>query len=209
MKIANVVYENLVNHTQVEYINYIQKPVSYTDIDRTLPTLYVGWKFMKSCNDDNIIINADILSKCIIPNKLYWEFSFNEYKSMSIIGVNGFVDKAPELYFSSRFNYTNFDPTYLNIHNVNDFLSVLPNKIDRIYKYKNECLYMVIENEIIGVNLKLLNYLKFDLDIFSIELLNRCDEYIDDFDGNIYMSYYKIYNGFDLLKRFIVTIIAK
>ena len=68
MKIANIVYEkNLVNHTKVDYINYVNGEVKYNNLDTSLPTLYVGWSFMKQCNPDNEIIqNANILYKKII-----------------------------------------------------------------------------------------------------------------------------------------------
>jgi hypothetical protein len=209
MKIANVVYEELVNHIESDYINYINKSVNYNEIDNTLPTLYVGWRFMKSCNNNEKIMDADILTKCIIPNKLYWEFSFNEYKSLNIIGVYSFVAKAPDLYFRSRYNYVNIDPTFLNIRTSIDFLDVLPKSIDRIYKYKNECIYLLHDNEIIGINLRLIKFLNFDQEIFFKELSSRCPNYIDDLNGDEYMKYYKIYDRFESLKRFVVTMIAK
>jgi hypothetical protein len=209
MKIANVVYEELVNHIEVDYVNYIQKSVNYNEIDNLLPTLYVGWRFMKSCNSNEKIMDADILTKCIIPNKLYWEFSFNEYKSMSINGVNSFVTKAPELYFQSRYNYVNIDPTFLNIKNSIDLLYILPKNIDWIYKYKNECIYLLYNNEIIGINLRLIKFLNFDQDVFFKELSDRCPNFMDDINGNEYMKHYKIYDRFELLKRFVVTMIAK
>jgi hypothetical protein len=50
MKIANVIYEKeLVNHTIVDYVNYINVATEYDSLDKTLPTLYVGWSFMKAC----------------------------------------------------------------------------------------------------------------------------------------------------------------
>ena len=65
MKIANIIYEDdLVNYTKVEYINYFNESKKYEEIDKSLPTLYVGWSFMKDCNpDDEVIQNADILKK--------------------------------------------------------------------------------------------------------------------------------------------------
>ena len=72
MKLGNIIYEKeLVNHTKVDYINYFNKPQIYHSLDKTLPTLYVGWSFMKSCNEFNDIIqNANILHKKIVANEL-------------------------------------------------------------------------------------------------------------------------------------------
>ena len=68
MKIANIIHEKeLVNHTKAEYVNYINKPTAYEDLDTTLPTLYVGWSLMKDSNPKNELIqNADILKKKIV-----------------------------------------------------------------------------------------------------------------------------------------------
>jgi len=71
MIIANIVYEKeLVNHVEVEYINYYRGLTEYDKLDKSLPTLYVGWSFMKSCNPNNEIIqNANILHKKIVANE--------------------------------------------------------------------------------------------------------------------------------------------
>ena len=63
IKLANIIYEkDLVNHTKLDYVNYFNKPQNYDSIDKSLPTLYVGWSFMKACNEFNEIIqNANIL----------------------------------------------------------------------------------------------------------------------------------------------------
>src|ERR1035437_9527580 len=97
MKIANVIYEKeLVNHIKSEYINYFNEPVEYNKLNELfqhenyshlmppqsyelLPTLYVGWSFMKICNPNNEIIkNANILHKKIVSNELYWEYRSEE-----------------------------------------------------------------------------------------------------------------------------------
>ena len=104
MKIANIIHEKeLVNHTKAEYINYFNEPKVYDELDKSLPTLYVGWSFMKACNpDDPIIQNADILKKKIITNELYWEFSFRESKPSHVKGVDTFAGLVPQFYFSPK-----------------------------------------------------------------------------------------------------------
>ena len=61
MKIANIVHEeDLINHTKVDYVNYYNEPKRLEEIDYTLPTLYVGWSFMRETNPNNELIqNAD------------------------------------------------------------------------------------------------------------------------------------------------------
>ena len=105
MKIGNIIFENeLVNHSKVEYINYINEATSYDELDKTLPTLYVGWSFMKECNPNNEIIqNANILHKKIIQNELFWECSFKESKSSHIKGTESFVNSVPQFYFTPKY----------------------------------------------------------------------------------------------------------
>ncbi|MCK9416993.1 hypothetical protein M0Q97_10075 [Candidatus Dojkabacteria bacterium] len=208
MKIANVIYEkDLVNHTMVNYVNYINESFEYDKIDKTLPTLYVGWSFMKSCNSNNeIIMKADILKKKIITNELYWEFSFEESKTSHVKGVNTFVNLAPQFYFSPKYIYTNLDPVFFQIKDVQDLMDVLPKKIDTCYNYINEMLYVLSDNKIWGVNLGMYRYFQFNVQDAQTKIADRAKNMISDIDGSYYQSYYKIFPNFINLKRYLVTL---
>lgn len=208
MKIANVIYEKeLVNHSMVDYVNYIKEPLEYDKIDKTLPTLYVGWSFMKSCNPNNDIFkNADILKKKIITNELYWEFSFEESKASHVKGINTFVNLAPQFYFSPKYIYTNLDPVFFQIKDIQDLMDVLPKKIDNLYNYKDEMLYILSENKIWGVNLKMYEYFQFKIEDIVVNIKGRTKAAISDMDGSHYQSYYKLFPNFTHLKRYLVTL---
>jgi hypothetical protein len=209
MKIANVIYEKeLVNHTKVEYVNYINVATEYDCLDKTLPTLYVGWSFMKACNPKNeIIMNADILKKKIITNELYWEFSFEESKASHVKGVDTFTGLAPQFYFTPKYQYVNLDPVFFRIADVQGLMDVVPKNIGVSYNYKNEMLYILSENKIFGINLKMYDYFKFNLDDITSEISSRTESSNYDGDGTIYQSYYKIFPNFEHLKRYLVTIV--
>lgn len=210
MKVANIISTELVNHEKLDYINYYNGCTDYLSIDNGLPTLYVGWTFMKSCDKANSFINiANILNKCIIPNKLYWEFSFDENKSNHINGVRDFALKSPELYLTSKYDYINIDPTFENVSDVDSLLKRFFLKLDGVYKYKNDSIYILSNRIIYGINLKQLQFLKFDIDLLINLLKQKSLAFNDDFDGNTYMKYYKIFSNLELLKRFIVTFVVK
>lgn len=214
MKIANIIYENeLVNHVKSDYINYFNEPKAYDELDKSLPTLYVGWSFMKTSNPDNKIIqNADILKKKIITNELYWEFSFNESKASHVKGVNTFASLVPQFYFTPKYTYTNLDPVFFQLKDINDLMDVCPKKIDNLYKYKNEMIYIYSDNKIWGVNLKMYGFFKFDVNDIEHLLGQRLGlnkEYYTDPEGDTYQQYYKIFPNFDHLKRYMVTILSK
>lgn len=216
MKIANVVYQKeLVNHTKVEYVNYFDTSIEYDKLDKTLPTLYVGWSFMKSCNPDNQIIqHADILKKKIITNELYWECSFEESKSSHVKGVDNFINIAPQFYFLPKYSYINLDPVFFQLKDIDDLMDVLPKQIDKYYLFKNSMLYILSDNKIYGINIDMYRFFKFDIDdlMKKLEMLtfngnSEYYSYVNDIGGLIYEEYYKIFPKFERLKRYIVTMI--
>ena len=214
MKIGNVIHDSeLVNHTKSDYINYINEPKAYDEIDKTLPTLYVGWNFMKSCNPDNDVIqNADILKKKIISNDLYWEFDFQESKASHVKGVTNFVNRVPEFYFAPKYGYINLDPVFFQIKDTDDLMDVLAKEFMKIYQYKDEMLYILTNDKITGINLKMYEFFQFDIEDMIRRLTERLminDTYLTDPDGEIHQSYYKIFPDFDHLKRYLVVILSK
>jgi len=211
MKLANIIYEKeLVNHTQVDYINYFNKPQNYDSVDKTLPTLYVGWSFMKACNEFNDIIqNANILHKKIIGNELYWECSFEESKTSHVKGIESFIKLVPQFYFQPKYTYINLDPVFFQIVTVDDLMDALPKEIDNIYNFKNEMVYLLHEKNIIGINLKMYDFFKFNIQ----EILDRISGRIkkasyQDPQGDVYLSYYKILPNFTYLKRYLIVILS-
>ncbi len=212
MKIGNIIHEKqLVNHTKVDYVNYINKSTTYEDVDTSLPTLFVGWSFMKACNPTNKFIqNADILKKKIVTNELYWEFNFQESKASHVKGVDKFAGLVPEFYFKPQYTYTNLCPVFFQLKDIQDFMDVLPKKIDSLYNYKNEMVYILRENNIWGIDLKMYEFFQFDIPTILEKLKERTIFLIsEDLDAEIYQSYYKIFPNFEYLKRYLVTILSK
>ena len=209
MKIANIIHEKeLVNHTKVEYINYFNEPIEYNKLDKLLPTLYVGWQFMKTSNSDNQVINnAEILRKKIITNELYWEFSFAENKSAHVKGVDDFVEAVPLYYFFPKYTYINLDPVGFQLRDVQDLMDVVPKQIDFLYNYKNEMVYFLKDDKITGIYLTLYSFFKFNINELLDRLQERTTNSVNDLDAEIYQSYYKIFPKFEFLKRYLVTIL--
>lgn len=210
MKLANIIYhDELINHKPLEYINYYCGDVKYVNIDLSLPTLYVGWKYMKETySNDEIIQNADILEKEIILNKLMWEFSFKEDKQSHVSGVKKFVSNIPKYYYKNRYKYINLDPIFFQITDINDIMDILPITIDKVYKYKNDTIYTLKNNSITGINIKTYKFFNFNTDEILDRIKDRCDSDDDlyhDIDGDFYVKYYKMFHNYPQLKRYIVT----
>jgi hypothetical protein len=168
---------------------------------------------MKSCNPGNEIIqNADILRKKIITNELYWEFSFKESKASHVKGVNTFTNLVPQFYFTPKYSYINLDPVGFNLRDIKDLMDVIPKEIDCIYNYKNEMVYILKDKKITGINLKMYDFFKFNVNNIIYRLGERLkinSEFITDLEGETYQTYYKIFPNFEFLKRYLVTILSK
>jgi hypothetical protein len=210
MKIGNIIHNSeLINHTKVDYINYYNEIISYDSINQTLPTLYVGWQFFKKSNHNSSFIGrVDILNK-VISDNLKWEFSFEENKSSHVKGVEEFVTELPYQYFSPKHTYINLDPVFFQLKDLQDLIDVLPKKIDKLYIFKDEMIYYLVDNKIAGIDLKMFNFFKFNITDIKTNLINRSSEIYDDIDGEIYKKYYNIFPNFTLLKRYVVTMLKK
>lgn len=223
MKIGNIIYKgNLVDHEKVDYINYIQESVNFEDLNTDIPTLYVGWFSMKEENpNDHLIQSQSILDKKIVSNVLYWEFSFNENKAQHVEGVNYFVNNVPYYYFKPRYNYVNIDPVFFNINDIGDLNNILANEYDAIYNYKGEMLYLLNtkragfndpnrQKRIVGIDLNMYEHFDFDIDQLLQTLHKKVatHQIYNDFDGEIYEKYYKIFPNFDDLKRYLIVLLS-
>jgi len=211
MKIANIIYEKeLVNHTKVEYVNYINAPTEYDSLDKSLPTLFVGWSFMKASNPNNFIIqNANILHKKIIANELYWECSFEESKPSHVKGIDSFVNLAPQFYFQPKYTYVNLDPVFFQIVDIEDLMAAISKKIDLSYTLKNEMMYILSDHKIVGINLKMYEFFKFNVQEILQRIQERAETSYEDPNGTLYQDQYKIFPNFPHLKRYLVVILSK
>jgi hypothetical protein len=212
MKIGNIIYDDsLINHEEVEFINYFQKNIKYSEfiVNNKLPTLYVGWNFLKNSNSDDVLLkNQSILEKKIISNLLYWEFSFNENKSEHVNGIERFINDIPFYFFNSSFTYINLDPVIFKIDNIDELFDVLCKKNDAVYNYKNEIIYILKENKITGINLEIYKFFNFNCDEVLMRLINKSMIYFNDLDGEFYQKYRKSFPNFDNLKRYMVVLLS-
>lgn len=206
MKFGNILMDSeLINHQKVDYINYVNFTDKNNEIDKSLPTLVVGWKFLKVLNFD--ISQISILEKKI-HNKLYWEFSFNENKSEHINGVEKFIESVPDMYFRSEYTYTDLNPLFFNISEFEELKCILPKEIKKSYMIENKMLYMLNnENKIIGIDLVSYNFFNFNVqDIISyVKTISK--SFIDDKNSEIFIEKKQNIPNFHNLRRYMVTIL--
>jgi len=211
MKIGNIIYQDdLVNHEEVDYINYIQEPINFSELNTKLPTLYVGWRFLKGSNeDDRIIQQQSILDKKIVSNLLFWEFSFKENKSQHVNGVDFFVNDVPYYFFTSKYNYINLDPVFFHVESIEDLYHILPKDIDAYYNYKGEMLYLLKDQQLWGLDLNMYEFFDFNIEHILIKITNNSTKIFTDLNGESHQKYYKIFPNFENLKRYMVVLMSK
>ena len=201
MKYCNIVFEKeLVNHKQSEFVNYYNYSIDLKDIKNNLPTLYVGWLFLKKCG----LLNVDILKSSIIENKLFWTPSFEENKSSHVNGVASFIDLAPTIYLTTTYQYIDVDPVMCQLYSNNDILQYIGNDFDKYYQYKSDIIYLLKNNKIFGLNLKMFEFFNFDISKLLSDINSITTIKILDNSGDIYVENFKKLPYFKYLKRFIV-----
>jgi len=205
MYIGNIINQtNLVNHKNVEYINYYSD-IFDSAIDFNLPTLIIGWRYIKESKQYE---NLSILDKIIEKNKLFWEFSFEENKTNHIDGVEMFVLNLPIYHFNFKYRYVLIDPIFNQLKTIDDLIIKLSKKYFKTYNYKNQMLYLLgYDNIINGIDLSNFEFFKFNkIDVTNIVKERSC-EYVLDINGEIYQKHYKIFPNYPTLRRYIVNMI--
>lgn len=220
MKIGNIIHkEELVNHTPVDYINYVNISNEFDhknlkEYNNILPTLYVGWGLVKNIYNNSSDQEVSILNKEIITNKQYWEFSFSENKSEHINGVQDFVTSAPYIYFNNRCSYEFINPIFLDLRDVDDLFGVdfLPKKFDVYLNYMDSVLYLLnidLDDKIYGFDLKLFNYLGFDTTQITNHLKTLSGVVINDLDGKKVQEWLEYFNSTKDIIKYMPVILNK
>lgn len=209
LKLGNIIYrDELVNHTKVDYINYISNQLD--DFDKEIPKLFVGWNYLKEW-DVSLFKNLSILNKEIFKNTVYWEFSFNENKAQHVSGIDMFVRNAPYYYFRDKYKYINVDPIFNKFKDITDLnkFFIKPTKIEFVYNYKNEAIYFLIENIVYGIDLNMYEFFDFEKEEIINSIVSESTPYTFDLEGEIYQKEYKNYPNFEELKRYLVVLLSK
>jgi len=206
MKLGNIIYNgDLINHEMVDYINYYR--VELNNIDailvnlNKLPTLIVGYSLFKKLFIDKFP-DQSILDKKVIPNKLYWEFSFAENKKQNLEGIEFFVNENLVKYYFFDFTYKNIDPLFDNLKINDDLFKIFIKPIEYVYIEKR-MIYVISNNIIHGIDKETFTFFNFNVKNIIDFLIEKSLKWTNDEDNKIYESYYKQFPEFDLLKRYI------
>lgn len=210
LKLGNIFYDEEIVSIDIDdysLINFVEINDDYSNIiSNNLPSLFVGYENLKRINKSkNLFKDISILKKEIIKNLCYWEFTYSENKQDHVNGVNYFIYNTPYYYFS-RYAYIYIDPIFENISDVTQLFKRFIVNPHKVYEL-DDMIYVLTNKNIYGISKKQYGFFEFDINNIIIMLKNTAKEYISDQNREIFLEKSKQIPNFDILERYIVTII--
>lgn len=177
MKVANIVSENKIELEPASSFNFVS---SMDDIDESLPTLIIGWKFMTQ-----FFPEQDILEKQI-DEKTIWTYSRSEKRVDFEIDTEKFINFAHK-YLISKVLYVFVDPIQYKLGNIKKILGKIKNSKKIISYHHGDMVYIYTENIVFGIDLSLLQFMGLD----RSKILRRIQEDSTVFltEANILIEY--------------------
>lgn len=168
MFVGNIVIQNKLNIDK--YFNVVE---SMDDIIHGLPTLIVGWDIIKTIEPD-----ADFITRKLSDNT-FWTFKKTERRDIFENDLYDFI------HYSYNLLVTDVDYKFIDLIQLTELqLKITFKRIKKSTKsvgYIHEnMLYIYSENVVYGLDLKLVNYLEYNL----VETLNKIKSYCSVFLDN-------------------------
>lgn len=192
MKIGNIVSTTKVEVSEVsEDFNVVQ---SLGDIIQGLPTLIVGWDFIKKNYPD-----YDILDRKLSEN-LYWTFKKTEKRELYEEDLYNFKQNT-YANLTKDIKYIFIDPIQLKRKEIKKILIKLRSAI-KIISYEHEnMIYLYTENLIFGIDLTLLEFI--GIQSSKITDIVRKNTYVSLTKDSIFIEYKKRVENIDNQLKYI------
>lgn len=122
-----------------------------------LPTLIVGWKFVKDIYQDKCPL---ILDKKI-NDKTWWTFDRYERRSDFEVDYNIFYRNVLDN-IMSKLTYEYFDVMSASYSDIKDLISVVKSdKLKYCYVFEGSFIYLLCDNVVTGISLDILSYMGY------------------------------------------------
>jgi hypothetical protein len=168
-----MIVANIVTNTNINIDKYFNVVETLDEIVQGLPTLIIGWDIVKTINP-----NADFVDKKI-SEEIFWTFKKTERRDIFEEDLYNFINYSYTKLIKN-INYTFIDLISYSESELKNTFKLIKNMNDVIgYKYKN-MLYIYTKNTIYGVDIKLIEYVGYDVN----EILSKIISYFDVFLEN-------------------------
>jgi hypothetical protein len=168
-----MIVANIVTNTNINIDKYFNVVETLDEIVQGLPTLIIGWDIVKTINP-----NADFVDKKI-SEEIFWTFKKTERRDIFEEDLYNFINYSYTKLIKN-INYTFIDLISYSESELKNTFKLIKNMNDVVgYKYKN-MLYIYTKNTIYGVDIKLIEYVGYDVN----EILSKIISYFDVFLEN-------------------------
>lgn len=175
MKVANIVSRDKIN-VSVD-INVVQ---SMDEIIHGLPTLLVGWDFVKKNYPE-----YNIIDRKLGPN-LYWTFKKTEKREIHEEDIFFFTENAYK-HLIHNVQYIFIDPILFKRSKIKKILRKIDG-IDKLYAYTHgNMIYLFGDNLIFGIDIKLIEYIGLNTNKMLNKIKQKCYIFLDKKD--IFIEY--------------------
>lgn len=189
MKIANIVSNTKLNVS--EDFNVVE---SLDNAIQGLPTLLIGWDYVKEH-----FSHYDIINRTLSDN-LYWTFKKTEKRVLHEEDIYNFVERVYKNLVKD-INYVFIDPILFEKRKIKKILRKI-NSIKSVVSYKyDNMIYMYGENIIFGVDLSLLDFIGLSKDKIEKKIEKLSNIFLRNED--IFIEYKKRIENLDNQVKFI------
>jgi hypothetical protein len=163
---------NIVSATNVNVSCDFNVVKSLDQTVQGLPTLIIGWDYVKKNYPDYNIINRKL------SGDLFWTFKKTEKRELHEEDIYYFVESSYKNLIKDVI-YTFIDPIQFSRKNIIKFLKAL-NKTKKIISYKHDnMIYICFNNYVFGIDLKLTEFIGLNTDKLLNKIKNKSNSFLD------------------------------
>jgi hypothetical protein len=189
MKIANIV--SLANINVSEDFNVVQ---SLDDIIQGLPTLIIGWDYVKKHYPDYNIITRELG-----PN-LWWTFKKHEKRDLHEEDIYNFTERTYKNLITDV-SYVFVDPIIMSGKKIRKIVKKICSLSSVIAYEHQSMIYLYGEKLIFGIDLSLLSFMNLNVDKLKEKIIKKSSIFLKD--ESIFIEYKKRVENLDNQVKFI------
>ena len=185
---------NIVSATNVNVSCDFNVVKSLDEAVQGLPTLIIGWDYIKKNYPSYNIINRKL------DNNLFWTFKKTKNRELHEEDIYNFVESSYKRLIEN-ISYTFIDPILLSRKSIIKILKAI-NKTDKLISYKhNDMVYLYFDNFVFGIDLNITDFIGLDNEKLLSKIKNKSKSFLDK--NMIFIEYKKRIENLDNQVKYI------
>lgn len=145
-----------------------------------LPTLIVGWDYIKKQYPDYDIINRKL------SDDLYWTFKKTERRELHEEDIYNFVERVYK-HLIKDIKYTFIDPILFDRKTIKKLIKKVNEKKDIISYQHDRMIYLYFDNFIFGIDLDTIDFIGLNVEKFLLKIKNKSKVFLEK--NTIFIEY--------------------